>query len=63
MNDQPQTSEDKDKEFMELLEQGVRDVLKNRKSKPSERVAAISAGTKLLAIKNKIASDDGGFFS
>ena len=44
-------------DFMFVLERAVRNMLANRKTKPEDRLAAINAGTKLLAIKHKI---DGG---
>lgn len=61
----PEVSENKqDKDFVVILEGGIRDVLKNRKTKPSEKVAAIVAGTKLMLVKHKIdGGDDKGFFS
>lgn len=55
---------EKDNDFLDALEQGIRDVLKNRKAKPSEKVAAITAGAKLLAVRHKIeGNDETGFFS
>jgi len=49
--------------FMDVLEDGVRAVLKNRKTSPSERIAAITAGAKLLMIKHRISgNDEKGFF-
>lgn len=56
-------SDGADEAFLKTLEEGVRAVLTDKKSKPHERVAAISAGAKLLAIKHKIKDDDStGFF-
>jgi hypothetical protein len=50
-------------DFMVVLEDGVRAVLKNKKASPSERIAAVTAGAKLLMIKHKISgSDEKGFF-
>jgi hypothetical protein len=50
-------------EFMVVLEDGVRAVLKNRKATPQERIAAITAGAKLMMIKYRISgSDEKGFF-
>ena len=50
-------------EFMAVLEDGVRAVLKSKKATPQERVAAITAGAKLMMIKHKISgSDEKGFF-
>lgn len=51
-------------EFLKALMEGVRKVLDNRKAAPSERMAAVNAGVKLLAIKHKINGDgETGFFS
>lgn len=48
---------------MVVLEDGVRAVLKNRKATPQERIAAITAGAKLMMIKYRISgSDEKGFF-
>lgn len=44
-------------EFMDVLENAVRQMLANRKTKPENRLAAITCGVKILAIKHKI---DGG---
>ncbi len=49
-----------DDPLMTLLEQGVRDVLKSERSTPAQRLQAISAGAKLLAVKHKISGDDDG---
>jgi hypothetical protein len=50
-------------EFLKALMDGVRKVLDNRKANPSERMAAVNAGVKLLAIRHKISDGDGkGFF-
>jgi len=49
-------------DFLKTLEDGVRTVLADKKAKASERVAAISAGAKLLAIRHKLSDDDKGFF-
>lgn len=51
-----------DESFLKLLEAGVRAVLKDPESKPSERIAAIAAGSKLLMIKFKISEDDSSAF-
>jgi hypothetical protein len=53
---------DADEAFMKTLEEGVRAVLSDKKAKPHERVAAISAGAKLLAIKHKIKDDESESF-
>jgi hypothetical protein len=52
-----------DGEFMQVLEDTVRRILANRKTKPEDRTAAINAGIKLLAIKHRISGGDvKGFF-
>lgn len=52
-----------DSDFLAALEQGVREVLSDKKAEPSAKVAAITAGAKLLAIRHKISGDDEkGFF-
>lgn len=57
-------AEPKSSDFMDTLERGVRAVLRSKDAKPSEKVAAIAAGTKLLAIKHKIDESEGtGFFN
>lgn len=49
--------------FLEVLEQGVRDVLKDKETTPAEKMAAINAGSKLLAIRHKITDgNDDSFF-
>lgn len=49
--------------FLKTLENGVKDVLADKEAKASERVAAITAGAKLLAIRHKISEGDAkGFF-
>jgi len=48
---------------MAVLEKGVRDVLGNRKASPTDKLAAVNAGAKLLAIKHKITGgDEDSFF-
>ena len=50
--------------FLATLEKGVRAVLTAKESSPSERIAAINAGAKLLMIKHRIAeTDESNFFS
>jgi hypothetical protein len=50
-------------DFMAVLEKGVRDVLGNRKASPTDKLAAVNAGAKLLAIKHKITGgDEDSFF-
>ena len=59
--DEPKSGTSED--FLHILEDGVKQVLSNRKSKSSERVAAISAGAKLLMIRHKISgADEESFF-
>lgn len=49
--------------FLKTLEDGVKAVLRDKDAKASERVAAIAAGAKLLAIKHKISdADQDSFF-
>lgn len=49
--------------FLKVLEKGVKDVLGNKDSLPGERIAAVTAGAKLLMIKHRISGDDQkGFF-
>ena len=61
--EKPAEGNEKEVEFLTVLEQGVRTVLKAKKATPSERVAAITAGAKLLMIKHKISgADEKGFF-
>lgn len=62
MSKAPEVTE-KPAEFQDVLEQGVRKVLDNRKATASERLQAVAAGVKLLAIRHKInGGDDEGFF-
>lgn len=50
-------------DFLKTLEAGVRKVLRDPDSKPSERVAAIAAGSKLLMIRYRISdSEESTFF-
>lgn len=55
---------DADVDFLTELENGVLDILgKKSKSTKNEKLAAINAGVKLLAIRHKIkGGDDEGFF-
>lgn len=51
-------------DFQDVLEQGVRGVLSNRKATASEKLQAVAAGVKLLAIRYKISGgDESNFFS
>jgi hypothetical protein len=50
-------------DLIKVLEDGVKAVLKNRRAKSSERVAAIAAGVKLAMVKYKISgADEDNFF-
>ncbi len=50
-------------EFLSILEKGVKTVLNNKDATASERVAAVTAGAKLLMIRHRINESDGkGFF-
>jgi hypothetical protein len=53
-----------DDDMLVELEKAVRAILRNRKTKAADRLSAINAGTKLLAIKHKIEGGDDktGFF-
>jgi hypothetical protein len=62
MSKAPEVPEKSD--FQDVLEQGVRSVLGNRKATASEKLQAVAAGVKLLAIRHKISgNDESGFFS
>jgi hypothetical protein len=54
-----------EKDLSEVLEASIRAVLKDKSTKPSDRLKAIEAGAKLLMIRHKIsgAGDDGNFFT
>lgn len=52
--------------FLAKLETAVSDILKNRKSTKTEKLAAINAGVKVAQIKHRInggADDEKGFFN
>jgi hypothetical protein len=52
-----------DQVFLEILERGVREVLRAEASTAAERIAAINAGAKLLMIRHRISeSDESQFF-
>lgn len=55
----------KDDDFLNVLETAVRNIVKNKKASKADKLSAINAGTKLLAIRHKISSSDSeeGFFS
>ena len=49
--------------FLDVLEEGVKKVLNDTASKPSERIAAIAAGVKVAMIRHRISGgDEEGFF-
>lgn len=49
--------------FLDVLEEGVKKVLNDSKSKPSERIAAIAAGVKVAMIRHRISGgDEDSFF-
>ena len=45
-------------EFLDALEQGVRDVLKDPDCEQRDRVAAIAAGVKVAMIRHRISGED-----
>ncbi len=49
---------DESEKFLGILEGGVKAVLKDKDASAAERVAAITAGAKLLAIRHKISGED-----
>jgi hypothetical protein len=51
---------ERQKGFMETLEQEVRKVLRDKNIEPAERLKAIEVGAKLLAIRHKIEDGIGG---
>jgi hypothetical protein len=51
-----------DQVFLEILERGVKDVLRAESSTTAERIAAINAGAKLLMIRNKISENEESTF-
>lgn len=49
--------------FLDILEQGVKDVLKDHECDQSDRVAAINAEVKVAMIRHRISGgDEEGFF-
>ncbi len=52
-----------EKTLIDVLDQGVRDVLADTKATAKDKVDAVNAGAKLLMIKHKISlgEDDGTF--
>lgn len=61
MSRRRKTSDDK---MVELLEQGIKDVLGDPKSMPADKIRAVEAGTKLQLMKHKVSGgqDDGNYF-
>lgn len=61
----PKREPKKEKDLSEVLEAAIREVLKNKDTKPADRLKAIEAGAKLLAIRHKIegGGDAGNFFT
>lgn len=56
----------KSDDFLEILESGVRDVIRSESASIEQKIQAINAGSKILQIKNKVLPDDdksGSFFS
>lgn len=54
-----------ERDFLETLEKGVREVLSGKGATPEQKIQAINAGSKLLQIKHKITGmkdDDTSFF-
>jgi hypothetical protein len=51
-------------QFLTELETAVRQIIKNRKTKPADRLSAVNAGVRLAAIKHKISNvePEEGFF-
>ena len=51
-------------QFIHELETAVRHIIKNRKTKPADRLSAVNAGVRLAAIKHKISNGEPeeGFF-
>jgi hypothetical protein len=50
-------------QFLKALMEGVKKVLDNKKATAQERMTAVQAGVKLLAIRHRIMGDDTkGFF-
>jgi hypothetical protein len=51
-------ADEAEKDFIDELEQGVRSVLKKKGSTAAERLNAVQAGIKLLAVRHKIEGDE-----
>jgi hypothetical protein len=58
------TDTDKDEQFLDDLEEGIKKVMRAKKSSNAEKVSAINAGIRLAAIRYKVAGGDPetGFF-
>ena len=54
----PEAEKPPDDDFLTVLEEGIRAVLKGKKVSPTERIQAVTAGAKLLAIRHKISTND-----
>ena len=56
-----------DTDFLKTLKDGVQSVLQDATAKPSEKIAALAAGAKILLVENKINPEtgdtDGNFFT
>jgi hypothetical protein len=54
----------KDSDFLAVLEESVRSILKNRKASKSEKLSAITAGVKVAQMRHRITGGDEneGFF-
>jgi hypothetical protein len=53
-----------DSDFLDELETAVRKIVRSNKASKADKLSAINAGTKLLAIRHRIqgGEDDKGFF-
>ena len=49
----------KDDKLLKILEDGIRDILANKKTKTGERLKAIEAGAKLLTIRYRLEGSEG----
>lgn len=62
MADAPEPVKD---DLLETLEREVKDILNSKKSSKADRLSAINAGTRLLAIRHRISGNgdnEGNFF-
>jgi hypothetical protein len=55
---------DKDDQFLDFLEEGIKKIVLSRKSSTAEKIAAINAGHRVAAMRYKVAGGDPetGFF-